>query len=63
MVFPVNKCNAYDALREAQRILLAESDYNSSRALSMTLSKIDEAIMWRLKDLDEKVAKGLNHAG
>ena len=51
-------CATLDMLKKARELLFEDP---SSRSLSMTLNKVDEAIMWREIDLKQKME--WKHAG
>jgi len=43
-------CKALGLIREARALLNDESKASTSRELSMTVTKLDEAILWRQRD-------------
>lgn len=43
-------CKALGLIREARALLNDESKVSNSRELSMTVTKLDEAILWRQRD-------------
>lgn len=47
-------CQAVILIREAANILREEAKTTNSRELSMTLTKLDEAELWRLRDIQLK---------
>lgn len=50
----MNECTALGLIREARAILQDESKAANSRELSMVLTKLDEAILWRQSDMQKK---------
>ena len=44
-------CKALALIREARAILNDESKVSNSRELSITVTKLDEAILWRQRDI------------
>ena len=47
-------CKALGLIREARALLNDESKASTSRELSMTVTKLDEAILWRQRDMQLK---------
>ena len=47
-------CKALGLMREARVLLNNESKASNSRALSITITKLDEAILWRQRDMQLK---------
>ena len=47
-------CKALGLMREARVLLNNESKASNSRELSMTVTKLDEAILWRQRDMQLK---------
>jgi hypothetical protein len=50
----MNECTALGLIREARAILQDESKAANSRELSMVLTRLDEAILWRQCDMQKK---------
>lgn len=48
------ECKALGMIREARALLDDELKIDSSRELSMTITKLDEAILWRQRDMQLK---------
>ena len=47
-------CTALVLIREAMAALKDEAKANNSRELSITIAKLDEAILWRQRDMQLK---------
>lgn len=47
-------CKALGLIREARALLNDESKASTSRELSITVTKLDEAILWRQRDMQLK---------
>ena len=47
-------CEALGMIREARAILRDEAKTNNSRELAMVLTKLDEAELWRQRDMQIK---------
>lgn len=47
-------CKALGLIREARVLLNDEPKVSNSRELSMTITKLDEAILWRQRDMQLK---------
>jgi len=47
-------CKALGLIREARALLNDESKVSNSRELSITITKLDEAILWRQRDMQLK---------
>lgn len=50
----MNYCEALGKIREARALLQDEIKTASTRELSMTITKLDEAILWRQCDMGLK---------
>jgi hypothetical protein len=50
----MGECNALGFIREARALLHDEAKDNGSRELSMVLTKLDEAELWRQRDMQLK---------
>ena len=47
-------CKALGLIREARALLKDEAQTNNSRELSIVITKLDEAELWRQKDMQLK---------
>ena len=53
----MKECEALGMIREARALLLDESKSGaSSKELAMTITKLEEAILWRQSDMQKKEA-------
>lgn len=50
----MNDCKALGLIREARAILQDEAKAANSRELSMVITKLDEAELWRQRDMQRK---------
>lgn len=57
----MEECEALAMIREARALLRVESINNSSRELSMVLTKLDEAVLWRQQDMQLKTPSTNEH--
>lgn len=50
----MNECRALGLIREARALLREEAERSNSRELAMVITKLDEAELWRQRDMQLK---------
>ena len=50
----MNECHALGLIREARPLLREEAERSNSRELAMVITKLDEAELWRQRDMQLK---------